>query len=580
MKKLFFIFIAILAVACAPRLRDGEYTLTVLSTNDMHGTFFDSTYTGGGIKRSVFAMNHYIDSVRTEQGKDNVLLVDAGDCLQGDDATYYFNFVDTVTTHVFSRIVDYMDYDAVAVGNHDIETGHQVYDRVAEDLRKADAPFLAGNAIRNSDGKPYFPLYTMVRKAGLKIAVLGYTNANIKAWLPEELWSGMHFVAIKEIVQADVDAVKAKEHPDVMVVTMHSACGKGDGTILEAEALDAFNSVQGVDFLVCGHDHRPYVETRDSSALLNSGSHSRYVAEGKMHYKVEGGKIVSRSYETRLIRIKAEMADPVMREFFHDDYLAVKSFTMAEVGTLDQTVYTREAFAGMSYYISLMHTLSLETTGADIAFAAPLTYNKVIEAGPIIFDDLFTFYPYENQLYVITMTGEEVLRYLEFSYDMWINTVKSSREHVLKITNRDDPRTQQRGWSFPGRTYNFSSAGGINYTVDVTKPCGERVKISSMADGSAFELTRTYNVAVTSYRASGGGGHLQAAGIDTGNINDRVVGRYPEIRTILYNYLKENGSIERARISNPAVIGSWSFVPESIARPAIEQDMKLVFGEK
>ena len=101
-----------------------------------------------------------------------------------------------------------------------------------------------------------------------------------------------------------------------------------------------------------------------------------------------------------------------------------------------------------------------------------------------------------------------------------------------------------------------------------------------MADGSAFDLTRTYNVAVTSYRASGGGGHLQAAGIDTGNINDRVVGRYPEIRTILYNYLKENGSIERARICNPAVIGSWSFVPESIAAPAIDQDMKLVFGEK
>ena len=432
-KNLFFLFVAILAVACAPRLRDGEYTLTVLSTNDMHGTFFDSTYTGGGIKRSVFAMNHYIDSVRADQGKDNVLLVDAGDCLQGDDATYYFNFVDTVTTHVFSRIVDYMDYDAVAVGNHDIETGHQVYDRVAEDLRKADAPFLAGNAIRNSDGKPYFPLYKVVRKAGLKIAILGYTNANIKAWLPEELWSGMHFVAIKEIVQADVDAVKAKEHPDVMVVTMHSACGKGDGTILEAEALDAFNSVQGVDFLVCGHDHRPYVETRDSSALLNSGSHSRYVAEGKMHYKVEGGKIVSRSYETQLIRVKAEMADPAMRELFYDDYLAVKAFTLAEVGTLDQTVYTRDAFAGMSYYIGLMHTLSLEATGADIAFAAPLTYNKVIEAGPIIFDDLFTFYPFENQLYVITMTGEEILRYLEFSYDMWINTVKSSKEHVLKI---------------------------------------------------------------------------------------------------------------------------------------------------
>ena len=581
MKKFIIPILALLtAAACTPKLRDGDYTLTVLSTNDMHGTFFDSTYAGGGIRRSVFAMNHYIDSVRADQGRENVLLVDAGDCIQGDDATYYFNFVDTVTTHVFSRIVDYMDYDAVAVGNHDIEAGHPVYDRVAEDLRRADAPFLAGNAIRVSDGKPYFPLYKVVRRAGVKIAILGYTNANIKSWLSDEIWSGMDFVSIREIAQRDVDAVREKVHPDVVVVTMHSACGYGDGTKLEAEALDAFNSVSGIDFLVCGHDHRPYVETRDSSALLNSGSHSRYVAQGKMHFKVDGGKIVSRSFETCLIPVKAEMADPVMREHFREDYLAVKHFTLAEVGSLGVTVRTKDAFAGMCPYINLMHTLCLESTDADVSFAAPLTYNKEIPEGSVLFKDLFTFYPFENQLYVINMTGEEILKYLEFSYDLWVNTVSSAGEHVLKIKNRDDPRTQQKGWSFTGRTYNFSSAGGINYTVDITRPAGERIRISSMADGTPFDPARTYKVAVTSYRANGGGGHLQAAGIDTGKIEERTMGRYPEIRVILYNYLKEHGAIDLERISDTSLIGSWSFVPESIARPAVERDMKLVFGEK
>ena len=100
-----------------------------------------------------------------------------------------------------------------------------------------------------------------------------------------------------------------------------------------------------------------------------------------------------------------------------------------------------------------------------------------------------------------------------------------------------------------------------------------------MADGSAFDPSRTYNVAMTSYRASGGGNLLQEVGIDTDHIGDRVVARYPEIRNILYDYLMENGSIDPEVIGNPSVIGSWKFIPESLAGPAIASDMELMFGK-
>ena len=568
---------ALLALSCGRTLKDGEYTLTVLSTNDVHSTWFDSTYVDGGIRKSLFAMNHYIDSVRKADGFENVLLVDAGDCLQGDNAAYYYNYIDTVTPHLFPRLLEYMKYDAVAVGNHDIETGHPVYDRVTADLKKAGADFLAGNAIRNDNGKPYFPLYKMVEKAGLRIAVLGYTNANIKAWLTEELWSGMHFDSIADMIQDDVDRVIAKEHPDVVVATMHSACGQGDGTILEAEALDAFNKVRGVDWLICGHDHRPYVETRDTCALLNSGSHSRFVAHGKMHLTVKGHKIVSKSFETDLIPVKAEMADPVMRAHFQKDYEAVKAFTLKEVGILNTDLWTRDAYRGMSDYMNLIHTLSLGCEPAEISFGAPLTYNGHVAPGILKYNDLFTIYPFENQLFVVSMTGEEIKNYLEISYDKWINTIAKADDHILKIRQNDDPRTQQKGWSFINRSYNFDSAAGINYTVDVTKPFGQRIVISGMADGSAYELERKYNVAMTSYRASGGGGLLQEAGIDTDRIEDRTVARYPEIRNILYDYLMENGSIDPEVIGDPKVIGQWKFVPEKVAGPAMDRDMKLIF---
>ena len=196
-----------------------------------------------------------------------------------------------------------------------------------------------------------------------------------------------------------------------------------------------------------------------------------------------------------------------------------------------------------------------------------------------MFNDLFTLYPFENQLYVIKMTGDEVRSYLEASYDRWINTVSGPGEHVLRIIPRDNTRTQQKGWSFHGLAYNFDSVAGINYTVDVTKPRGERVVITTLADGTPFDLEKTYNVAVTSYRASGGGRLLDEIGIDTDLINERVVARYPEIRSLIYERLEKDPTIDLEEISNPAILGTWKFVPEALAKKGIEDDMKLMFGE-
>ena len=579
LKQLLTIGLAASAVlSCSRTLKDGIYELQVLSTNDVHSTWFDSTYVGGGIKKSLYAMNHYIDSVRNVYGFDNVALIDAGDCLQGDNAAYYFNYVDTLSPHLFPRLMGYMKYDAIAVGNHDIETGHPVYDRVTKDLESYGAPFLAANAIRTDNGKAYFPEYKIFTKAGLRIAVIGYTNANIKAWLTEELWSGMDFELIMNQVQADVDRVRAKEKPDVMIVAMHSGCGHGDGKIRENEALDVFNSVRGVDFLVCGHDHRPNVITRDSTALLNSGSHSRFVAHGTLKMEVKDGAVVSKTFATELIKVKAENADTVMRAHFQKDYEAVKAFTVTPVGVLNTELRTRDSYKGMSDYINLIHTVSLGCSPAEISFAAPLTYNGTVKQGVLLYNDLFTIYPFENQLFVVTMSGQEIKNYLEKSYDQWINTISGPGDHILKIQNYDDPRTQQKGWSFIGRSYNFDSAAGINYTVDVTKPFGKRIDITTLASGAEFDLAKTYNVAMTSYRASGGGNLLrEGAGIDTEHIGDRTVARYPEIREIIYQYLQKNGSIDPEVIGNPAVIGKWRVAPAARADPAMERDMKLLF---
>ena len=99
---------------------------------------------------------------------------------------------------------------------------------------------------------------------------------------------------------------------------------------------------------------------------------------------------------------------------------------------------------GMSNYINFLHTINLQCSGARVSFAAPLDFDGHIEPGRLVYNDLFTIYPFENQLFTVRMTGKEIKDYLELSYDRWINTVSSRGrrgEHLLKIENAPDPRT-------------------------------------------------------------------------------------------------------------------------------------------
>ena len=575
MKRIVTIILAAVSLASCCGPRDGEYTFRLLTTNDVHGRYFDSLYVTGGTDNALTNIAWYADSLRSSEGVDNVILIDAGDCLQGDNAAYYFNYIDTTSRHVFARMTEYIGYDAVVVGNHDIETGHKVYDRMVETMK---VPLLAANAIRTDNGKPYFREYVTLKRHGLNITVIGFTNPNIKGWLSPVLWEGMTFESPLPMAQKVVDRVSAKEKSDVVIVAVHAGTGNGDGTILESQGLDLFKSLSGVDFVVTAHDHRPVVHQNDSICLINAGSHCRNLGFGTVTLKVENGKVVSKTLKADLLPVNKKNVDTRMHDLFRDDFEAVKAFTLKEVGQLKTDLRTRDAYCGMSDYLNLIHTLSLGCTPAQISFAAPLTFNGSVAAGTLVYNDLFTIYPYENQLFVVRMTGQEIKDYLEYSYEAWINTISSADDRLLKITDRPDPRTGQKSWSFINRSYNFDSAGGLVYTVDVTRPYGQRISIQSLADGSAFDEAAHYNVAMTSYRASGGGSIMrEGAGVDTDNIAGRTVAYYPEIRDLLYDYIVKNGEISPEKIGNPAVIGHWRFVPETMAEKALERDMGLLF---
>lgn len=545
-------------------------TLHVVTTGDVHGSWFDKPYVEGQARRtSLMSVKHYVDSLRAAAGPENLLLIDAGDCLQGDNAAYYFNYVRTDVPHLFPRIVEYMGYDAVVVGNHDIETGHAVYDRVASELARAGIPWLGGNALRTADGKPYFPVWKVFDKAGMRVAVLGFTNPNMKGWLSEPVWRGMDFVSLIPFVQECVDELRAKEKPDAVVVAVHSGTGDGSGEVLENQGLDLLNSLSGVDVIVCAHDHRPFATEKDGCVLLNGGARAGNVG----HAVISLG--ASKSVRGEIVRMDRDRVDSRMGEEFEEEFEAVKAFTVRTVGHISMELRTRDAYRGMSDYINLVHTVQISVPEAQISFAAPLTFDGTVKAGDVIYNDMFTIYPYENQLFVLRLRGSEIRKCLEYSYDSWIQT---PGRHVLRMTDGPDARTGARRWSFSARPYNFDSAAGLVYTVDVTRPFGERVKISSLADGTAFDEDGWYNVAMTSYRANGGGNILfKGGGLSKEEADSRVVARYPEIRDMVYGFISAHKEITPALVGDPSVIGEWHFVPEKKVSRLMDADMALIF---
>ena len=243
------------------------------------------------------------------------------------------------------------------------------------------------------------------------------------------------------------------------------------------------------------------------------------------------------------------------------------------IGNIENTIYTRDSYFGSSAFNDFILNLELQITKADIAFNAPLQFDAAIKAGPVRVADMFNLYRFENQLYVMRMTGEEIRKHLEMSYDQWVNTMKSPDDHLLLLA---DTRGDAQRLGFKNFTFNFDSAAGIDYVVDVTKPDGQKVKILRMSNGQPFDEHKWYTVAINSYRGNGGGELLtKGAGIPKDSLNSRIIYRSP--RDQRYYLMQE---IEKMGTVAPKANNNWKFIPENWTKPAATRDSLLLFSHQ
>ena len=562
-------------------------TLKVIETSDVHGHFFPWDFMEGRpLRGTLTRANSYISREREKCG-ENLLLIDNGDILQGQPCVYWSNYVMPENENLAARVINYMKYDAETVGNHDIEPGHKVYDKWIREVR---CPLLGANIVKeeckNGEANPqsiYTGLqpYSVHVKDGVKICVIGMLTPAIPNWLNKSIWKGIEFEEMVSCARKWVKYIQENEKPDLIFGLFHS--GKDGGIITpdyEENATAAVaREVPGFDVIFFGHDHQvhnEWITNKEGKQVLiiDPSCWVKNVAEANIVLTIQDGKVVNKDIKGKIVNVEDETIDEQMLAYFQKDIDDVKTYVSQKIGCFKSPIYTRDSFFGNSAFTDLIHNLQLQITDADISLTAPLAFNSTIKAGDVTMADMFKLYRFENLLFTLRMTGEEIRKHLEYSYDMWTNTMISPDDHALRL-NEDSKEDQQRT-GFQYYTFNFDSACGIDYEVDLTKPDGQKVKILRMSNGEPFDEKKWYKVAMNSYRANGGGELLtQGAGIPKDSLESRVIFHTDrDQRHFLTEEIRKMGTLD------PKPNHNWKFVPEAWVKPALERDRQLLFGNQ
>ncbi|MDO4163838.1 MAG: 5'-nucleotidase C-terminal domain-containing protein [Bacteroides sp.] len=578
MKKLTSLLVCMLSFVGLLSAQEREVKLKIVQTSDIHGNFYPYDFILRRDAAGSLARVHAFVQKKREIYKDNLILLDNGDILQGQPTAYYYNYIDTVSPHVAAEMLNFMGYDAGNMGNHDVETGRAVFDRWAGEC---NFPILGANIIDTATGKTHFKPYQVLEREGVKIVVLGMITPAIPVWLSENLWKGLRFDDMEETARKWMKIIREKEQPDLVIGLFHA--GKEAqlmaGKYHENASMDIARRVPGFDIVLMGHDHARECRkvqnvVGDSVLVMNPANNGVVVTNIDVTVKLRDGKVVDKRVKGVLSQVKNYGISEEFMQHFASQYATIDNFVSKKIGRFTETISTRPAYFGSSAFIDLIHTLQLQISGAEISLAAPLSYDTEIKAGDVFVNDMFNLYKYENMLYTMSLSGKEVHDALEMSYALWTNRMQSADDHLLLLREERREGAEDRA-AFKNYSFNFDSAAGIIYTVDVTKPEGQKVTIISMADGTPFDMNKRYKVALNSYRGNGGGELLtKGAGIDSDELKKRIItSTDKDLRYYLMHY------IEKTQVIEPHALGQWKFIPEEWVAPAAKRDYEILFAK-
>ncbi|MDT3723554.1 5'-nucleotidase C-terminal domain-containing protein [Streptomyces sp. DSM 41972] len=522
------------AAEAAPEAGRGKkpvkrYALTVMGTTDLHGHVFnwdyykDSEYQDtDGNAQGLARVSTLVNRIREERGRENTLLLDAGDTIQGTPLTYYYAKVDPITAeggpvHPMAQAMNAIGYDAVALGNHEFNYGIETLRKFEE---QCDFPLLGANAVDAKTLKPAFPPYFIKKfhvkgAPPVKVAVLGLTNPGIAIWDKAYVQGKLTFPGLEEQAAKWVPKLRSMG-ADVVVVSAHSGTSGtssyGDQLPhVENAAANVARQVPGIDAILVGHAHAEIAELRVTNektgkevVLSEPLCYAERLTLFDVELTFERGRWQVESVKASLRDAASVEDDPRITRLLGDEHAEVVKYVNQVVGTATETLTTVEARYKDAPIIDLISKVQEDVVrealaGTEYASlpvlsqASPFSRTSEIPAGDVTVRDLSSLYVYDNTLVAKLLTGAQVRAYLEFSAEYFTQTSAGAPVDVDKLTNAN------------GRPdYNYDYVSGVRYDIDIAQPAGSRITNLTF-DGAPVTDAQQFVFAVNNYRANGGG---------------------------------------------------------------------------
>jgi 2',3'-cyclic-nucleotide 2'-phosphodiesterase/3'-nucleotidase/5'-nucleotidase len=533
------LLMALATHASASQAPDSAHVV-IVATTDVHGRVLGWDYVRdavapGGLSRAATAL----ETLRARY-PGIVVLVDAGDLLQGNPFATYFGRYDNRQPHPIVDALNTLQYDVVTPGNHDFDFGVDFLRRAAA---QASYRYVSGNVV-DSAGAPFFPQTQILQRGPVKIGITGFTTPGVMLWDRNQL-AGK--VTVRRVAASAPAALAQLQGADLKIVLTHSGFGEstydttGVGAENDAAALAAANPKP--DIVILGHTHREVRDTVVNGVHFvqpKNWAQSLAVVHVWLQRDAAAGRYRVTRVQSDLIPLASVAEQQRFARRFDAVQQAARLWAGTPIGKAAPGFDARLARAQDTPLLDFINEVQRRQTGAQLSAAAAFDVQAGLPEGELHQREVSGIYPYENTLRAVKISGQQLREFLE---------------HSARYFQSYAPGQPIINDSVPG--YNFDVVSGVVYNIDLSRPAGQRIRGLAYG-GKLVQPTDTFTMAVNSYRQAGGGGYSMLARAPI------VYDKGEDIRELLVNEIRRAGTLQPNTYLKP----SWAIIPDS-ARAAV-----------